>query len=158
MDSTTWLYIALVIFLAGIIIAIIGVVMLIVGIKEPMKEIKGSVNKLKERTDKLQFEATSLSHRANELKEDVQIKSEKVTVLVDAAKGTLNSVIDLNASVRAITGNISSRVDHDRENIAQVNEWSNGAVNLLTLWENQRRTESNRSTYSSSSVHENKQW
>jgi len=158
MDSTTWLYIALIIFLAGLIIAIIGVVLLIVGMKEPMKEIKGSANNLKERADKLQLEAASLSHHANELKEDIQMKSEKITVLVDAAKGTMNSVIDLNASVRSITGNIASRVDHDRENIAQVNEWSNGAIKLLTLLENQRRIESNRPTYSSPSLHDEKQY
>lgn len=158
MDSTTWLYIALIIFLAGLIIAIIGVVLLIVGMKEPMKEIKGSANNLKERADKLQLEAASLSHHANELKEDIQMKSEKITVLVDAAKGTMNSVIDLNASVRSITGNIASRVDHDRENIAQVNEWSNGAIKLLTLLENQRRIKSNRPTYSSPSLHDEKQY
>ncbi|ANU14910.1 DUF948 domain-containing protein [Planococcus halocryophilus] len=158
MDSTTWLYIALIIFLAGLIIAIIGVVLLIVGMKEPMKEIKGSANNLKERAGKLQLEASSLSHHANELKEDIQMKSEKITVLVDAAKGTMNSVIDLNASVRSITGNIASRVDHDRENIAQVNEWSNGAIKLLTLLENQRRIESNRPTYSSPSLHDEKQY
>ncbi|MCH4826394.1 DUF948 domain-containing protein [Planococcus halocryophilus] len=158
MDSTTWLYIALIIFLAGLIIAIIGVVLLIVGMKEPMKEIKGSANNLKERADKLQLEAASLSHHANELKEDIQMKSEKITVLVDAAKGTMNSVIDLNASVRSITGNIASRVDHDRENIAQVNEWSNGAIKFLTLLENQRRIESNRPTYSSPSLHDEKQY
>lgn len=158
MDSTTWLYIALVIFLAGLVIAIIGVVLLIVGMKEPVKDMKSSANKLKERTDKLQLEVATLSHHANELKEDIQTKSEKVTVLVDAAKGTMNSVIDLNASVRSITGNIASRVDHDRENIAQVNEWSTGAVKLLALVEKQRRTVSNRPTYSSPSLHDKKQY
>ena len=98
MDSTMWLYIALGIFVLGLIIAIVGVVMLISGIKEPVKKMKGSANNLKERVDKLNLEVTTLSHTANELKEDVQVKSEKIGVLVDAAKGTMNSVIDFECN------------------------------------------------------------
>ncbi len=158
MDTSTWLYIALGIIILGLIIAVVGVVLLIVGMKEPMKEIKGSANNLKDRMGKLQLETTSLSHHANELKEDIQMKSEKITLFVDAAKGTKNSVVDLNASVRAITENITSRVDHDRENVAQVNEWSNSAVKLLQMIEDRTRTEKNNSTYSSTPLSEDKQW
>ncbi len=155
MDTSTWLYIALGIIVLGLIIAVIGVVLLIIGMKEPMKEIKGSVANLKDRMGKLQLETTSLSHHANELKEDIQMKSEKITLFVDAAKGTKNSVVDLNASVRAITGNIASRVDHDRQHVAQVNEWSNGAMQLLQMWENRSRTEKNNNT---TSLSDSKQW
>lgn len=158
MDYTLWLYIALAIFVVALIIAIIGVVMLIIGIKEPLKKMKGSANNLKDRMGKLQLETTSLSHNANELKEDMQMKSEKITALIDAGKGTLNSVIDLNASVRAITGDIASRVDHNRENIAEVNQWSNGAMKLLGLWGNRNMNNRSDVTYSSTSLSEEKQW
>lgn len=134
MDSTIWLYIALAIVVAGLIAAGIGVGLFISGIKEPMKEIKGSVNNLKERMDKLKLETTSLQHHTNELKEDMQQKSEKVSILVNAAKGTKNSIIDLNSSVRTVTTDISSRVDRDKRNVAEVNQWSNTTVALLDLW------------------------
>ncbi|MDJ0331299.1 DUF948 domain-containing protein [Planococcus sp. S3-L1] len=158
MDYALWLYIALAIFVVALIIAIIGVVMLIVGMKEPLKKMKGSANNLTDRMGKLQLETTSLSHNANELKEDMQLKSEKITALIDAGKGTVNSVIDLNASVRAITGNIASRVDHNRDNIAEVNQWSNGAMKLLVALENRNITKRSDVTHSSTSFSDTKNY
>lgn len=146
MDSTIWLYIALGIFVLGLIIAIVGVVMVISGIKEPLKKMKGSANNLKERVDKLNLEVTTLSHTANELKEDVQVKSEKIGALVDATKGTMNSVIDLNATVRSITGDISTRVDRDKQNIAQVNQYSNTAIGLVNMIKNRKSSDSSNTT------------
>ncbi|MBD8015552.1 DUF948 domain-containing protein [Planococcus wigleyi] len=158
MDSTIWLYIALGIFVLGLIIAIVGVVMLISGIKEPMKKMKGSANNLKERVDKLNLEATTLSHTANELKEDVQVKSEKIGVLVDAAKGTMNSVIDLNATVRSITGDITTRVDRDKRNIAEVNQYSNTAIGLVNMIKNRKSPEKINPTYSPTSMPDVKEY
>lgn len=157
MDSTIWLYIALAIFVVGLIIAIVGVVMLISGMKEPVKKMKGSANNLKERVDKLNLEVSTLSHNANELKEDVQMKSEKVGVLVDAAKGTMNSVVDLNASVRAITGGIASRVDHDKQSIAEVNQYSNTAMGFVNFIKNRKSSEPINTTYTPTSVADEKQ-
>ncbi|CEG22729.1 hypothetical protein BN1080_01664 [Planococcus massiliensis] len=133
MDSTIWLYAALGIVVLGIIIAGIGVFLMIKGIKEPMKEIKGSANNLKDRMDNLKLETTSLQHHANEIKEDVQVKSEKITLFLDAAKGTKNSVVDLNSSVRAITKDITHQVDNDRHQQKQVEQWSNTAVTMLAM-------------------------
>ncbi|TWT07996.1 DUF948 domain-containing protein [Planococcus sp. CPCC 101016] len=158
MDSSIWLYIALAIFVLGLIIAIIGVVVMIKGIKEPLKEIKGSANNLKERVDKLNLEATTLSHQANELKEDVQMKSEKVTVFVDAAKGTMNSVIDLNATVRSITGDISTRVDRDKRNIAQVNQYSNTAMGVVNFVKDRKSPKSSNHTYAPTPIPDVKEY
>lgn len=158
MDSTMWLYIALGIFVLGLIIAIVGVVMLISGIKEPVKKMKGSANNLKERVDKLNLEVTTLSHTANELKEDVQVKSEKVGTLVDAAKGTLNSVVDLNATVRSITGDITTRVDRDKRNIAEVNQYSNTAIGLVNMIKNRKSPEKINPTYSPTSMPDVKEY
>lgn len=158
MDSTMWLYIALGIFVLGLIIAIVGVVMLISGIKEPVKKMKGSANNLKERVDKLNLEATTLSHTANELKEDVQVKSEKIGVLVDAAKGTLNSVVDLNATVRSITGDITTRVDRDKRNIAEVNQYSNTAIGLVDMIKNRKLPNKSNSTYSPTNMPDVKEY
>lgn len=157
MDSTIWLYIALAIFVVGLIIAIVGVVMLISGMKEPVKKMKGSANNLKERVDKLNLEATTLSHTTNELKEDIQMKSEKVSVLTDAAKGTVNSIIDLNASVRAITGDIASKVDRDKRSIAEVNQYSNTAMGFLSFIKNRISSETIDATYTPTSVTDDKQ-
>lgn len=147
MDSTMWLYIALAILVVGLIVAGIGIGLFMSGMKEPMKKIKGSTDNLKERMDKLKLETTSLQHHANELKEDMQVKSEKVSVLIDAAKGTKNSVIDLNSSVRAITSNVSSEVSQSEQNAAQVKQLSNTAVGLLTLWKDLKTPEKNTSSY-----------
>lgn len=158
MDSTMWLYIALGIFVLGLIIAIVGVVMLISGIKEPVKKMKGSANNLKERVDKLNLEVTTLTHTANELKEDVQVKSEKVGVLVDAAKGTMNSVVDLNATVRSITGKITTRVDRDKRNIAEVNQYSNTAIGLVDMIKNRKSPKKSNSTYSPTTMPDVKEY
>lgn len=158
MDSTMWLYIALGIFVLGLIIAIVGVVMMISGIKEPVKKIKGSANNLKERVDKLNLEATTLSHTANELKEDVQMKSENISVFVDAAKGTMNSVIDLNATVHAITVDISSRVDRDKQNIAQVNQYSNTAIGLVNKIKDRKSPKASNTTYTPTSMPDVKEY
>ncbi|MGH2318008.1 DUF948 domain-containing protein [Planococcus sp. SE5232] len=158
MDPTLWLYIALGIFVLGLIIAIVGVVMLISGIKEPVKEIKGSANNLKERVDKLNLEATALSHTANELKEDVQMKSEKVSMFVDAAKGTMNSVVDLNATVRSITNDISTRVDRDKRNIAEVNQYSNTAIGFVDLVKNRKSSKASNTTYTPTAIPDVKEY
>ena len=147
MDSTIWLYIALAILIAGLIVAGIGVGMFVSGMKEPMKEMKGSADNLKERMDKLKLETTSLQHHANELKEEMQVKSEKVSVLVDAAKGTKNSVIDLNTAVRTITDDISSSVDRDKSNAAQVRQWSKTAIGILNLRKNLKTPKKSTSDY-----------
>lgn len=138
MDETLWLYIALALVVLGLIIAGIGVFLLIKGMKEPMKKIKGSANNLKDRMDKLTLETTSLQHRTNEMKEDMKVKSEKISFVVDAAKGTKNSVVDLNASVHAITTNISSKVDRDKSNVAQVDQMSNTAIGLMDFIKNRK--------------------
>lgn len=140
MDTTMWLYIALALVILGLIIAAIGVFLLLKGMKEPMKEMKGSANNLKERMDKLTLETTSLQHRSNELKEDMKMKSEKIGFVVDAAKGTKNSVLDLNATVHAITTNISSKVDHDKSSAAQVDQWSSQAIGLIDMVKNRKTT------------------
>ncbi|RNF39327.1 DUF948 domain-containing protein [Planococcus salinus] len=147
MDSTMWLYIALAIIVAGLIVAGIGVGLLVAGMKEPMKEIKGSMNNLKERMDKLKLETTALQHHTEELKEDMQQKSEKVSVLVNAAKGAKNSVTDLNSVVRSTTTDIASRVDHDRGNTILVNQWKNRAAILINLW-GKRQASKNKSSAS----------
>lgn len=154
MDSTMWLYIALAIVVLALIVAGIGVFLFIKGMKEPMKKIKGSADNLKDRMDKLKLETTSLQHHTNELKEDMQQKSEKVTVFLDAAKGTKNSVVDLNASVHAITSGIASRVDRDRSKTAQVNQWTNTAFGLLDLAKNRKNPEKREAAYYSTSVPE----
>lgn len=140
MDTTILLYAVLGIIVLGLIILGVGVALLISGMKEPMKEIKGKVNSLKERTDKLTLEATALMHTTNELKEDIQSKSEHVNNVIDAAKGTKNSVIDLNSTVRRITGGIATKVDHDKNSVAQVDQWSNAAVTLLNKVENRKKS------------------
>lgn len=152
MDSTMWLYIALAIVILGLIIAGIGVVLMIKGIKEPMKEMKGSADNLKDRMDKLKLETTSLQHNANELKEDMQEKSERVSGFVDAAKGTKNSVLDLNASVRAITTGIASRVDRDKRKTAEANQMSTTAVGLLNFWQDRKKKKASTSTSYSTAV------
>lgn len=135
MDPIIWLYIAIGIIVLGLVIAAIGVFMLIKGMKEPMKEMKGSADNLKGRMDKLMLETTHLQHTTAELKEDIQQKTEKINYVVDAAKGTKNSVLDMNAVVRNITGGISTKVDHDPARAAQVNQWSSTAMGLLSYVE-----------------------
>lgn len=157
MDSSIWLYIALGIVILGLIIAGVGVFLMIKGIKEPIKQIKGSADNLKDRLDKLKFETTSLQHNANEIKEDMKVKSEKISVTVDAAKGTKNSVLDLNASVKAITGNIASKVDRDKRNAAQVNQWTNVTFGLLDLYENRKNPNKTTRTYAPTPVSETRQ-
>lgn len=131
MDPIIWLYIALGILVLGLIIAVAGVVIMLKGIKEPMKEMKGSADNLKGRVDKLMLETTHLQHTTNELKEDIQQKSEKVAVLVDGAKGTINSVIDMNSVVRSITSGISQKVENDPAHRSQVSQYSNNAAGLM---------------------------
>ncbi|TWT26064.1 DUF948 domain-containing protein [Planomicrobium sp. CPCC 101110] len=134
MSPTIWLYIALAIFIVALVIAIIGVVIFVKGIKDPVKKMKGSADNLKGRMANLQLETTTLQHRANELKEDMAAKSERVSVMIDAAKGTKNSVLDLNSSVRMITSGVATGVSQDRRNVAQVNQLSDLTMGLLDLW------------------------
>lgn len=136
MDSTIWLWISLAILVVGLVIAGIGVFLFLKGMKEPMKKIKGSANNLKERVDKLNLEASNLQHTTTELSEEIAVKSEKVSVLVDAAKGTMNSVVDLNASMRAITDRIVYRAEHDRDNVRQVKKITKTAEDIIHLPEN----------------------
>ncbi|WKA57024.1 DUF948 domain-containing protein [Planococcus shenhongbingii] len=157
MDSTMWLYIALAILIVGLIVAGIGVGLFLKGMKEPLKEIKGSVNNLKERVDKLKLETTSLQHTTNELKEDMQVKSEKVSLFIDAAKGTKNSVVDLNSSVRAITVDVTTRVDQSKENAVQVDQWSNTVVGLVGLWEHRKNAKKRTDTYYPEAAADNEQ-
>lgn len=138
MDPIIWLYIALGIIVLGLIVAVAGVVMLLSGIKEPMKEMKGSADNLKGRVDKLMIETGHLQHTANELKEDIQQKSEKVGFVIDAAKGTKNSVLDLNAFVHTITDGIAKKVEQDPANRAQVAQYSNNAAGLMSYLENKK--------------------
>jgi uncharacterized protein YoxC len=138
MDSSVWWYIALAIVIIALVVAGIGVFLFIKGMKEPLKKIKGAVDDLKERMDRLKLETSALSHHANELKEDMQVKSEKVTVFIDAAKGTKNSVLDLNSLVRTKTDRITSQVDHDRQSIAQADQWSNTVVGLANFWKDRK--------------------
>lgn len=156
MDSSVWLWIALGIVVVALIVGGIGVGLFIAGMKEPMKEMKGSADNLKERMEKLQLETTTLQHRANELKEDMQVKSEKVTLFLDAAKGAKNSALDLNASVRAITGDVASRVHQDKRKNAEVDYWSNSAMNLLTIWEDWKDAEHREEIYLEAEVSANK--
>lgn len=136
MDLTMWLWIALAILIVGLIIAGIGVGIFVKGMKEPMKEIKGSANNLKERMDNLNLEASSLQHTTAELSEEIAVKSEKISAFTDAAKGTVNSVIDLNASIRVITDKIIYRAEHDRQNIREVKRITNTVDDMIHLPEN----------------------
>mgnify|MGYP007125788158 CR=1 FL=1 len=72
-----------------------------------------------------------MQHTTKELKEDIQQKSDKVAVLVDGAKGTINSVLDMISVVRSITSGISKKVEDDPANRFQVNQYSNNAAGLM---------------------------
>ncbi|WP_052131665.1 hypothetical protein [Planococcus sp. CAU13] len=136
MDSTIWWIIIIGILVLGLIIAGIGVALFVKGMKEPMKKIKGSANNMKERFDGLNLELSSLTHTTTELSEEIAVKSEKIGMLVDAGKGTMNSVVDLNASVRAITDRIVGRAERDPENRHQVKRLTNTAEEIIHLPEN----------------------
>lgn len=128
-----WWYTALGILVLGLIIAGIGVGLFIKGMKEPMKKIKGSTDNLKERVDGLNLEVTSLTHTAAELKDEIAVKSEKISFFVDAAKGTVNSVVDLNASIKVITDKIISRAEQDPSNRREVQRWTNTADDIIHI-------------------------
>lgn len=136
MDSTMYLWIALGILVLAIIIAGIGAVLFMKGMKEPMKKIKGSTDKLKDRVDKLNLEASSLKHTTTELSEEIAVKSEKVGVLTDAVKGTKNSLVDLNVTVRTVTDGIINRSEQDRETKLQVQQFTDTADSIIHLPEN----------------------
>lgn len=135
MDTTLILWIALGLVILGLVIAVIGILLLLKGMKGPMKEMKGSADNLKERMENIKLETTKLSHTANELKVDIDGKKEKITTVVDAGKGTVNSFVDMNSSVRVITSNISDRVSNSKQNEVAVNQWTGVAANLLGMWE-----------------------
>ncbi len=147
MDPIIWLYIAIGIVVLGLIVAIAGVVMLLSGIKEPMKEMKGSADNLKGRVDKLMLETTHLQHTTTELQEDIQQKTEKIAVLVDGAKGTINSIIDMNSVVRSITSGISKKVENDPAHRAQVSQYSNNAAGLMKYLDSQKDQGQPNATY-----------
>lgn len=153
MDSTIWWIIALGILVLGLIIAGVGVFLFIKGMKEPMKKIKGSAGNLKERFDKLNLEVSSLQHTATELSEEIAVKSEKINVLVDAGKGTMNSLVDLNASVRAITDRLVYRAEHDKENNRQVKRVTDTAEDIIHLPENLQTIHSNVEKENSEMLH-----
>lgn len=138
MEPAIWLYIALGIFVVGLIIVGIGVMMLLKGMKEPLKEMKESANNLKERADRLMLEMTSLQHAANELSEDMQDKTQKINQVIDAGKGTMNSVLDLNLTVRSMTNGITSRTLEDRDNIAQADQIGSMAIQFITYLKNRK--------------------
>lgn len=133
MDESIWWYIALGILVLGLIIAGIGAGLFIKGMKEPLKKMKGSAGNLKERFDALNLEVSSLTHTAAELKDELAVKSEKVSFFVDAAKGTINSLVDLNASIRVITDKIVSRSEQDPDNIKQVKRFTTTADDIIHL-------------------------
>ena len=84
-------------------------------------------------------ESTDLLHKSNRLVEDVQGKVEKLNSVVDAVQGVGYSVQNLNTSVDRVTNSITTNISENEEQIAQVVQWSNVAMEIADKWQQRQQ-------------------
>lgn len=138
MEEEVWYYIALAIVVAGVAAVIIGAAISIKAIKGPMKEMKKAADDMKERMQRFQLETTRLQHNVQELTDDMQYKTKAINTLTSAAKGTVNSIMDLNAAIRAITQNITERTDRNPVQQEGTDRLVNTAMDIIDIVEERK--------------------
>src|SRR5699024_109269 len=71
--------------------------------------------------------------------EGVKGKVEKLNSVVDAVQGVGYSVQNLNTSVDRVTNSITTNISENEEQIAQVVQWSNVAMEIADKWQQRQQ-------------------
>lgn len=144
--------------IAGIIAALaflilcVGIVIVLLSVKKNLDHVAKTLDGVEGQLQGITRESTDLLHKTNRLVEDVQDKSARLNTVVDGVKGIGGSVQNLNSSVDRVTHSITHNIANNEQQIAQVVQWSNVAMEIADKWQmrKQRRRAYN---FSDSTVH-----
>ncbi|RPF57686.1 DUF948 domain-containing protein [Abyssicoccus albus] len=128
---------ALIAAIALLIICIVGAVVLL-SVKKNLDHVANTLDGVQGQIQGITRESTDLLHKTNRLVEDVQGKSQKVNSVFDAVNGLGYSVQNLNHSVDRVTNSVTHNVSKNEDQISQVVQWSNVAMEIADKWQNRR--------------------
>lgn len=134
MDWEIILYISAGVAALAFLILCIGLVLLFLSVKKNLDHISKTLNGVEGQIQGITRETTDLLHKTNRLAEDFQGKSERLNSVVDAVSGIGSSVNNLNKSVDKVTHSITTNISQNEDQISQVVQWSNVAMELFDKW------------------------
>ncbi|TDL98608.1 DUF948 domain-containing protein [Macrococcus brunensis] len=126
--------------IAGIIAAIaflilcIGIVIVLLSVKKNLDHVAKTLDGVEGQIQGITRESTDLLHKTNRLAEDVQDKSARLNTVVDAVQGIGGTVNNLNSHVDRVTTSITQNIANNKDQIAQVVQWSNVAMEVADKW------------------------
>lgn len=134
MDWEIILYISAGVAALAFLILCVGLVMLFLSVKKNLDHIAKTLNGVEGQIQGITRETTDLLHKTNRLAEDFQGKSERLNSVVDAVSGIGSSVNNLNKSVDKVTHSVTTNISQNEDQISQVVQWSNVAMELFDKW------------------------
>ena len=139
MDWSMLGWIALAIAAVGFLVLCIALSVVLFSVKKNLDYVADTLNGLDGQIQGITRESTDLLHKGNRLVEDVQGKVEKLNSVVDAVQGVGYSVQNLNSSVDRVTNSITTNISQNEDQISQVVQWSNVAMEIADKWNQRQR-------------------
>ena len=135
MDWSMLGWIALAIAAVGFLVLCIALSVVLFSVKKNLDYVADTLNGLDGQIQGITRESTDLLHKGNRLVEDVQGKVEKLNSVV----GVGYSVQNLNTSVDRVTNSITTNISQNEDQISQVVQWSNVAMEIADKWNQRQR-------------------
>lgn len=137
------LYIAAIVAAIAFLILCISLAMTLFSLKNTLKSVSETMGGLTTQLEGVTTETTELLHKTNDLAEDILLKAEKLNSVVDAVKGVGDSVTGLNSSVRRVSDSITTGAEQNGDKIAQVVQWSNVVMGIMSKVKERKTGNSN---------------
>lgn len=133
------LYISALIAALAFAILVIYLVRTLRSVNKTLEHVANTMAGLEKQIDGITRETEGLLHRTNKLADDIQEKTESVQVIFDSVKDLGGSFKKVNESIRHVANTVSVQTEKQSEQIAQVVQWGNIAIDLYTKFKQRKQ-------------------
>lgn len=152
------LYVAALVAAIAFLILCVSLGMTLFTVKDTVKELTKVLGDIEGQMQGITRETTFLLEKTNSLAGDIQDKSQQLNTVVGAVKGIGESVNGLNNSVQRITSSVATSVETNKDQIAQVVQWSNVAMGIADKWKERKTDEVQITTLTSDQAPKKRFW
>lgn len=133
-----------ILYISALIVAVAFAVLVIYLVKT-LKSANRTLDHLAETTAGIKSqingitkETETLLQRTNELADDIQEKSQSLNSIFASAKELGDSVNQITHSIRHMSTTISNQANRQSDQVAQVIQWGNAALDLYTKYKEKK--------------------
>ncbi|WP_407272260.1 DUF948 domain-containing protein [Radiobacillus sp. PE A8.2] len=128
------LYIAAIIVAVALVVLVIYLSKVLKATERTLINVADTLEGLEKQMEGITLETTALLNKTNKLAEDINEKSQSLNTLMTGVKGIGDTVNDFNKSIRAVSNNLTSFAEKNKDVTAQTVQWGTVVMDLIKKW------------------------